>query len=109
MANRPGTFVSGDPRANRSGRPKNADNLAALFRKIGHELATDEKGEPILGPDGKPMTRIEKAIRETLEDPKQRALFFDRGWGKVPERLAGEDGGRLIIEVREIGQHNRED
>lgn len=50
------SFVKGDKRINRDGRPKNGGELGALFRRIGNEIATDKSGNPVIGPDGKPMT-----------------------------------------------------
>ena len=51
-----GSFVKGDPRCHRDGRPKNSGDLTALAKRIGHEVATKKNGgelEPVLGPDGK--------------------------------------------------------
>ncbi len=98
-----GQFVKGDKRINRDGRPTNADSLAALTRRIAHEVATKKDGSPVIGPDGKPMTVIEAVLRQWAQDPKHQADFVDRGFGKVPQQQqhTGEDGGpiRIIQEV----------
>lgn len=80
-----GSFVPGDKRINRDGRPKNSGDLAALFRRIGHEPATKKDGSPVIGPDGKPMTVIEAIARQWAQNPKQQADFVDRAYGKVPQ------------------------
>lgn len=88
----------------KGGRPKDSQSLAALFRRIGHEIATDGSGEPLLGPDGKAMTWVEAVAREMMKDPKQREVFLQRGWGKVPDvtHLSSEDGEHIVIEVRKV-------
>ena len=66
-------FKQGDKRINRDGRPKDAVSLAALVRRIGYEVATDKNGNPIKGPDGKPMTVVEVIIRQKAQDKKNQA------------------------------------
>lgn len=101
---RPGAFEKGDKRINRDGRPKGSKDLGALFRRIGHELATDKNGKPITGPDGKPMTVIEVIARQWAQNPKLQAEFVDRGWGPVPSKneLTGADGGPVRIMVEYV-------
>ena len=112
MANNPNAkanlkpFKKGDKRINRDGRPATAASLSALARRIGHEVATKKKGgelEPVLGPDGRPMTVIEVILRQWAQNPKQQGDFVDRAYGKVPQQqqLTGADGGpiRTITEV----------
>lgn len=93
-------FVKGDKRINRDGRPKDAVSLAALVRRIGHEVATTKDGKPVIGPDGKPMTVIETILRQRAQDKKYQAEFLDRGWGKVatPVDLRGKDGGDIVVQ-----------
>jgi hypothetical protein len=84
-------FTKNDKRINRDGRPKDAVSLAALVRRIGHEVATTKDGKPVIGPDGKPMTVVEVILRQKAQDKKAQAEFLDRGWGKVatPVDLGG--------------------
>jgi hypothetical protein len=76
-------FTKNDKRINRDGRPKDAVSLAALVRRIGHEVATTKDGKPVIGPDGKPMTVVEVILRQKAQSVKGQAEFLDRGWGKV--------------------------
>ena len=94
-------FQPGDKRINRDGRPKDAVSLAALVRRIGHEVATTKDGKPVIGPDGKPVTVVEVIIRQKAQDKKYQAEFLDRGWGKVatPVDLRGKDGEELTINM----------
>lgn len=81
---------------NRDGRPKNSGELGALFRRIGHEIATDKSGNPVIGPDGKPMTVVEVIARQKAQDKKYQSEFLDRGWGKVPTPVDVTSGGKPI-------------
>ena len=96
-----GSFVPGDKRINRDGRPKNSGELGALFRRIGHEPATKKDGTPLLGPDKKPMTVIEAIARQWAQNPKQQGDFVDRAYGKVPQQQqhGGEGGGPIEHKV----------
>lgn len=103
MTKKPGTFEKGDKRINRDGRPKNSTDLSALVRRIAHEPALKKNGSPVIGQDGKPVTKIEAILLQWAQDPKHQADFVDRGFGKVPQQQqhTGEDGGpiRIIQEV----------
>lgn len=96
-------FVKNDKRINRDGRPKDAVSLAALVRRIGHEVATTKDGKPVIGPDGRPMTVVETILRQRAQDKKHQGEFLDRGWGKVSQsvELGGPNGGpiRTVTEV----------
>ena len=97
-------FKKGDKRINRDGRPATAASLSALAKRIGHEVATKKKGgelEPVLGPDGKPMTVIEVILRQWAQNPKQQGDFVDRAYGKVPQQQqhSGEGGGAIEHKV----------
>ena len=94
---KPGTFTKGDKRINRDGRPKNSTDLSALFRRIGAEVATKKNGDPIIGPDGRPMTVLEAIARQWAQNPRQQGDFVDRAYGKVPQQqqLTGADDGPI--------------
>jgi len=40
---------------------------------------------PVIGQDGKPMTKIEVILSQWAQNPKQQADFVDRAYGKVPQ------------------------
>jgi hypothetical protein len=86
-----GSFVKGDKRINRDGRPKNSTDLSALFRRIGAEVATKKDGSPLIGPDGKPMTVLEAIARQWAQNPRQQGDFVDRAYGKVPQGVEPQD------------------
>ena len=86
-----GQFTKGDKRINRDGRPKNSTDLSALFRRIGAEVATKKNGEPIVGPDGRPMTVLEAIARQWAQNPRQQGDFVDRAYGKVPQGAEPQD------------------
>lgn len=96
-------FTKGDKRINKDGRPKDSVGLSALARRIAHEPALKKNGAPVIGQDGKPVTKIEAILLQWAQDPKHQTDFVERGFGKVPQQqqLTGEDGGpiRIIQEV----------
>lgn len=100
-----GSFVKGDKRINRDGRPADSVSLVALIRRIGHEIATtkDKSGSvvQVIGPDGKPMTVIETILRQRAQDKRYQGEFIDRGWGKVPTsvEVSGADGGPIQVTI----------
>lgn len=76
---KPGTFVKGDPRINRHGRPKNHDQLRALIQRIAGEAV-----------DGKPeWSQIELMLRAMMKSKQaqDRKEIIEHGWGKVPQQL----------------------
>ena len=104
-----GSFTKGDKRINRDGRPKNSTDLSALFRRIGSEVATKKNGEPITGPDGRPMTVLEAIARQWAQNPKQQGDFVDRAYGKVPQRQehTGADGEAIEFVVKYANGRNK--
>ena len=103
-----GSFVPGDKRINRDGRPKNSGDLTALAKRIGHEVATKKNGEVLTGPDGRPVTVIETILRQWAQNPKQQGDFVDRAYGKVPQQQqhSGEGGGAIEHTIKVIFADN---
>ena len=91
------SFVKGDKRINRDGRPKNSTDLSALVRRIALEPALKKNGAPVIGQDGKPVTKIEAILLQWAQDPKHQADFVERGFGKVPQlqQDTGADDGPI--------------
>ncbi len=92
---KPGTFVKGDARINRKGRPKNFDALRAFVLEVGNEVLTDAAGKPI-------TTRFQAIIRDWLSsgDFKKQQAILEIAFGKVPMpvELSGKDGGSIEVE-----------
>jgi len=84
-------FKKGDKRINRDGRPATAASLSALARRIAHEPALKKNGAPVIGQDGKPVTKIEAILLQWAQDPKHQADFVERGFGKVPQSVDPQD------------------
>ena len=83
---KPGTFVKGDNRINRKGRPKSADQLRVLAKTVGFEMAVNEEGEPIFF-NGRPVTVIERIMLDWAysKDSRKQMLFVQYGWGSPIE------------------------
>ena len=92
------SFVKGDPRINRKGRPRSFDALRRLARMIAHEDAKNEDGEPIVI-DGEARTVTEIILRQWAEsdNPALQMKFVEIAYGKVPNpvELSGKDGAPL--------------
>jgi hypothetical protein len=76
---KPGTFVKGDKRINRKGRPRSFEAL----RKLAQQVAALELLE------GEGLTRIEAMLRvmSTSRNPADRALFLAYAYGKPKDEL----------------------
>lgn len=87
-----GSFVKGDKRINRRGRPKSFDALRALAQTIAHEDISDG------------MTVTEAILRKWAgsKDPRLQLQFMEVCFGKVPNpvEISGKDGKQLEIVVR---------
>lgn len=95
-------FEKGDPRINRKGRPKNFDKLRLLAQGIACEVARDkETGEPLVDPaDGHILTVAEAMLKQMALDRRQRRLFLEIAYGKVPDELViRPDGGAIPVQL----------
>ncbi len=74
-------FVKGDPRINRTGRPKNFDQFRKMAQQILHEK--------VLGPDGNMITRVEALLRSWLrsKNPLLQRALIEYAFGKVPDKV----------------------
>ena len=72
-------FVKGDPRINRKGRPRSFNALRKLALELSHETSTNK--------DGTTRTAVESILRQMANDPKQRELFLQYAYGKIPDKL----------------------
>jgi hypothetical protein len=74
-------FVEGDSRINRSGRPKNFDELRKLGQEIAKEMVTTSRGERV--------TLAEAILRSWAEsdEPQLQRAFMEYAYGKVPDKL----------------------
>jgi hypothetical protein len=97
--NRPGTFVKGDPRCWRKGRPKSFDALRELALEIAHEVA-QSKGEPVII-NGHKATVSELILRKWAMSPDARLqqAFVEVAFGKVPDNIhvSGRGGGPIAV------------
>lgn len=92
------TFVKGDPRINRKGRPKSFDQYRALVRSVLDEPAKDKEGNVIVV-EGKIVTVAEMIVREWTVDRNKQPLLFEAAYGKVPQPLDVSIPSRIIVKL----------
>ena len=88
---KPGTFVKGDPRINRKGRPKSFDALRTLAQDIAHEKAKAGGNTVVI--DGHSVTVAEAILRQMAQskNPAERARFLEIAFGKVSQAVEPTD------------------
>lgn len=93
------TFVKGDPRINRTGRPRSFDKLRDLAQELSDEIARDQAGQPVTHM-GEVMTNIEVLMRKMMIDDPGR--FVEIAYGKVPTPPLDitSDGGPISISLK---------
>jgi len=79
---KPGTFVKGDKRINRKGRPKSFDKLRALAQQVLCEVVELT--------DGEKQSRVEMIMREWAKDKQKQQNLVEIAYGKVPDKTESE-------------------
>jgi hypothetical protein len=88
---KPGTFVKGDPRINRNGRPKAFDYIRELAQQIGDEV------DPVIK-----KTNAEIVLRKLMKEHGDK--FLEVAYGKTPDRveMMGNMDHELVIRVVKV-------
>lgn len=86
------TFKKGDPRINRKGRPRSFDQLRKLAQSLAHETVDTQQGK---------MTATEVILRQMAKDPKQRELFLQYAYGKIPDKLELSGEAKIIVKIKD--------
>lgn len=84
-------FTKGDKRINRKGRPKSFDQLRKLALQLAHEETETKQGE---------MTAVEIILRQMMQDKKQREIFLQYAYGKVPDELNVKQSGKVTLKLQ---------
>jgi len=86
-----GSFVKGDKRINRNGRPKDLASLRALAQQIAHEQLPENN-----------LTVVEAILRRWAgsRDAKLSLAFIEYAFGKLPQpqEISGPNGGPMQTE-----------
>lgn len=92
---KPGTFVKGDPRINRNGRPKSFDEVRALAQEVAHEGAN--------------TIRILRILRDWSgsDDVSKQRAFVEYAFGKVPDKIESTIDDKRTLKLH--WPHERQD
>jgi hypothetical protein len=91
-------FTKGDPRINRKGRPKSFDKLRDLALSLSHEVVETQQG---------PMSAVEVILRQMAKDPKQREIFLQYAFGKIPDKIEQNSKVELLVKYADKDTDNQ--